>query len=768
MRGENFLNLNHDSTTPSVRSIIAPIAFNPDVRMADDDFHNAYHDDLGPADETSIISVRHAPSSLLLYPGSRLISPPALYPTAENGRSVHNVCVANRPFFRPTHQTRGLEAFGRKVTTTASHLMGTGGTTTLHHSASYQTAMGSVQAQLMRRPAMQRGVLALARTTPTDLVRSSVSRSEIRHRALAYLPDELLAQIPERENTTYSLFQGFQASFPEFEADEDEDDGDVVAAGGGKSKKKTHRRRVSRGRKMLMLEESMASPDSPHLLSKLRKERASMMHELEMMSVRKNMASSEISDIDNKIANLNGMRRIVLERLAGLEQEEALLEHDGAFVRDWNIREGGIFCLTNYGPAVCFAVLDVENRLEEAAVLIEEAQSLAAQTPTRSDEDMMLDDEEADGGFMSQSIYMKLPSAGGGSVHSTPSKHTGGGSMRRPRATRRRSVPVLHGHMSPGSNIRELRAHGDSIATLDFDAPFAVLATAGVDDDEVRVWDLNAGRCMGTLEGHAASVRALQIEDNLLATGSADATIRLWDLSRAHYDPTGGGGRGRWGTGGGGKGVVDNGEGDGGEAGGDRGDYEADMAFEHPDDHPLEPPAGSMSECELFTLRGHVGEVTALYFSGDTMVSGSADKTLRQWDLDKGRCVQTLDVMWAAAQSIAPHANSAPISGSTTPSASDSAAGKASADDPDGGMWRPTQRSAPASSDFVGALQVFDAALACGTADGLVRLWDLRSGQVHRSLVGHTGPVTSLQFDDVHLVTGSLDRSIRVCLYLSV
>lgn len=38
----------------------------------------------------------------------------------------------------------------------------------------------------------------------------------------------------------------------------------------------------------------------------------------------------------------------------------------------------------------------------------------------------------------------------------------------------------------------------------------------------------------------------------------------------------------------------------------------------------------------------------------------------------------------------------------------------------------------------------------------------VRSGQVHRSLVGHTGAVTCLQFDDVHLVTGSLDRSIRV------
>lgn len=53
-----------------------------------------------------------------------------------------------------------------------------------------------------------------------------------------------------------------------------------------------------------------------------------MLHEFELLGVRKNMASSEIREIDNKIANLHGMRRIILERLAGFEQEEALLEHE--------------------------------------------------------------------------------------------------------------------------------------------------------------------------------------------------------------------------------------------------------------------------------------------------------------------------------------------------------------------------------------------------------------------------------------------------------
>lgn len=545
--------------------------------------------------------------------------------------------------------TRGLEAFGRKVTTTATHLMGPNAESTAHH---YQSAMAEVHKQL-KRPTIQRSVFSMARTTPTDLVRAKLSTTEIQHRALTHLSDDLLANIPDNDNS-YSLFQGFQASFPELT-----DEG------------KKHRRRASRGRKLL--EEGSSTPETGGVkhLSHLKKEKAAMMHEFELLGVRKNMASSEIREIDNKIANLHGMRRIILERLAGLEQEEALLEHD---------------------------IIDVEGRLEEAQALVDEAEAIAQDTPTKDEADLVGDADDHEPGFMSQSVYEKLPS----SANSTPS--------RKPKKVhRRKSMPILHEHFEAGSSIREIRAHRDNVTALDFDAPFGTMVTAAL-DDTVKVWDLNAGRCMGFLEGHAASVRALQVEDNILATGSADATIKLWDLSRALYDPHGGQDK--------------------------EGEDDDAIAFENPDDQPIDPPEGSMADCALFTLQAHVDEVTALHFRGDVLVSGSADKTLRHWDLEKGRCVQTLDVMWAAAQA-------------TATNTSDSS-------------WRPTGRSQGTSADFVGALQVFESALACGTADGMVRLWDLRSGQVHRSLVGHTGAVTCLQFDDVHLVTGSLDRSVRI------
>jgi len=38
----------------------------------------------------------------------------------------------------------------------------------------------------------------------------------------------------------------------------------------------------------------------------------------------------------------------------------------------------------------------------------------------------------------------------------------------------------------------------------------------------------------------------------------------------------------------------------------------------------------------------------------------------------------------------------------------------------------------------------------------------MRTGQAHRTLMGHTAPVTCLQFDQIHIISGSLDKSIRI------
>ncbi len=164
--------------------------------------------------------------------------------------------------------------------------------------------------------------------------------------------------------------------------------------------------------------------------------------------------------------------------------------------------------------------MDVENRLEDAQDQLDDAEALAQASNAEEDLDLP-EDPAMDASFMSESIYEKL---------STPPR------PKRHKTIRRKSMPILHEHFEPGSMIRELHAHRDAITAFDFDVPFGTLVTAAL-DDTVRVWDLNAGRCMGLLEGHTASVRTLQVEDNIVATGAMDATMRLWDLSKAHYEP---------------------------------------------------------------------------------------------------------------------------------------------------------------------------------------------------------------------------------------
>ena len=522
----------------------------------------------------------------------------------------------------------------------------------------------------LRRPGIQQRVFSYAKASPTELVRARLSTSEIQHRALTHLSNELLSNIPDDDNV-YSLFQGFQATLPETEESEH---------------RKRHRRHNVKGQKLL---EDGDVEEGRTPLQRTKKERQRLDHSLEMMGVRKNMCSAEIREIDIKISNLSNMRKIVLDRLEGLEQDEVRMEQD---------------------------LMALDDKLEEMTEETEERNSVGQTKTPPTEVDIGFEAAEEDEqamspSFMSASIYEKLPSP----------------KSKRQKPGRRKSTAIRHEHFEPGSNIKVIQAHNDTISSLDFDAPFRTMVTSAL-DDTVRVWDLNLGRCIGLLEGHQASVRCLQVEDNLVATGSMDASIRLWDLSQADYSPSG----------------LRNStifEGN-----------EDDETASHDERDSSPPPSShtrtsSMSDCALLTLNAHVAEITALHFQGDNLVSGSADKTLRQWDLVKGRCVQTLDVLWAAAQASA-SINVNPDSTSQSTSAT---------------QWRnPNARTLDASADFVGALQCFDAALACGTADGMVRLWDLRSGQVHRSLVGHTGAVTCLQFDETALVTGSVDRSIRV------
>ena len=253
-------------------------------------------------------------------------------------------------------------------------------------------------------------------------------------------------------------------------------------------------------------------------------------------------------------------------------------------------------------------------------------------------------------------------------------------------------MQTVHNVAAPNT----LGGHANQVWGVSFSPDGKMLASASA-DKTVKLWDTSTGKEIKTLTGHTNSVWGVSFspDGKMLASGSADKTVKLWDTSTGKEIKTLTGHTNQvWGV-----------------------SFSPDgkMLASASADKTVKLWDTSTGK-EIKTLTGHTNQVWGVSFSpdGKMLASASADKTVKLWDTSTGKEIKTLTG----------HTNSV-IGVSFSP---------------DGKM------------------------LASGSKDNTVKLWDTSTGKEIKTLTGHTNQVIGVSFspDGKMLASASADKTVKL------
>jgi WD40 repeat protein len=285
---------------------------------------------------------------------------------------------------------------------------------------------------------------------------------------------------------------------------------------------------------------------------------------------------------------------------------------------------------------------------------------------------------------------------------------------------------IIHLLLKKGAVVSQcqqtFKGHTSAVASvaLSYDSK---LVASGSWDDTVKLWDTATGKCQRTFKGHKNDINSVAFSHNskLIASASDDKSIKIWDTAT---------GKCQWTF----KGHTD---------------WVSSVAFSHNSklvasgakDYNIKLWDITTGKCRQ-TLKGHSIWINSVAFSYNSklIASGSDDGSIKIWDTTTGKCRKTLEdhMSTGCINSVAfSHDSKLIVSGLSTQILKlwDIAMGKC--------QW-----IFKGHTDWVSSVAFShnSKVIASGSLDGTVKLWDTATGECRQTLEGHKGPVYSVAF----------------------
>ncbi|XP_041354437.1 F-box/WD repeat-containing protein 7-like [Gigantopelta aegis] len=298
----------------------------------------------------------------------------------------------------------------------------------------------------------------------------------------------------------------------------------------------------------------------------------------------------------------------------------------------------------------------------------------------------------------------------------------------------RDNLKLQHNWKTGECRTVDLKGHTDKVLTVISDNQ---QLASGSQDHSIKIWDIKTGTLQQTLKGHNRGIWCLNFfTKNLLISGSYDNTIRIWNLRTGSTLRTLLGHEGAvWA-------MVRRGS----------------ILVTASQDKTAK--IWNISQCLLlYTLTGHNAAVFAVDMDeeGTLVITGSADRSVRIWDVESGKCKK---VVWASQSTsiMAVSYSNGYFACSYGETICLYKIGKAKLIR----TFVEHRKRIESIELHISDPDNMTGMIVSAGKDGLVKYWDINSDQSLHTFTGHNEQVNCIYFDELRIASAGYDNKIRI------